>query len=59
MGSGKVYYPPESVISFLRVSWALTKGQNLGGHLHASQEDSGMWALSSPREKSCCSCARG
>lgn len=32
MGSGKVYCPPESVISFLRVSWALTKGQNLGGH---------------------------
>jgi hypothetical protein len=29
MGSGKVYCPPESVP---RESWALIKGQNLGGH---------------------------
>lgn len=32
MGSGKVYCLPESVRSVPRESYALIKGQNLGGH---------------------------
>lgn len=32
MGSGKVYCPAESVRPVPRESYALIKGQNLGGH---------------------------